>query len=209
MEKKDSTSIESNLAEAGSTVNETGYTSSEARSVEGGGEQGKPVAWSTHKQLLAQRKHDLEKLSQYEEQEKQASEARDLKKGEFNKVLTTYKDEIGALKGELKSFQDNETYQRKIYAVQKKLPGSVKKDEYYSFLDIDDVQLDPETGSVDDLSVERVVNKFVENYSDLIAPKESKKLPNHGGFNFSSVGKSLKDLSSAELKELYINNKFK
>jgi hypothetical protein len=217
MEGQDSTGVEGVTGKASGVPGETGNTNSKASGVEMGNQDiDGTIPANAYKKLIAQRKSDTERLSAmeselkaYREKERQIQEQQNLKKGEFDKVLTAYKEEIGSLKNKVQSYEENEIYQRKIYAFQQKLPGSVKKSEYYSFADLNDVQLDLETGDVDELSLERVVSKFVENYGDLIAPHNSKKLPAHGGFGFSGVGKSVKDLSSKELKELYISGKFK
>lgn len=170
------------------------------------------VSYETFNKLLAQRKKDREKLGTYEKQleelsgwKKQLEEQESVKKGEYEKILSTYKTENEALKGKLsevqKSIVDGQKYQSFI----DKLPGRLDRSEYLQFVNVEDIAIDPETGVVDEATVQSAVDKFVKSYGKLITPTNTKSLPSHDRIGSVTITpKSLKQMSNEELKQAFI-----
>lgn len=175
------------------------------------------VSHDTHKKLLSQRKRDQsviselqEKLTHFEKLEQDKAQAEAEKRGEYDKVISSYKERMSSLE------QENESYKRsisdsiKMNSFLNKLPGKIKKNEYTKFIDLEDIALDPDTGAVEETTLETAVNKFVENYSDLIAHGNQGKLPKVDRFNSNlNYGKKdLKTMSRDELKQAYMRGAF-
>lgn len=170
------------------------------------------VSYETFNKLLAQRKKDREKLTNYEKQleelsgwKKQIEEQESVKKGEYEKILSTYKTENETLKGKLsevqKSIVDGQKYQSFI----DKLPGRLDRSEYLQFVNVEEIAIDPETGVVDEATVQGAVDKFVKNYGKLITPTNTKSLPSHDRIGSVTITpKSVKQLSNEELKQAFI-----
>lgn len=170
------------------------------------------VSYETFNKLLAQRKKDREKLTNYEKQleelsgwKKSLEEQESVKKGEYEKILSTYKTENETLKSKLsevqKSIVDGQKYQSFI----DKLPGRLDRSEYLQFVNVEEIAIDPETGVVDEATVQSAVDKFVKNYGKLITPTNTKSLPSHA--QIGQVGttiKTVKQMSNEELKQAFI-----
>jgi hypothetical protein len=170
------------------------------------------VSYETFNKLLAQRKKDKEVLKTYEKQveelsgwKKSIEEQESVKKGEYEKILTTYKTENEALKGKLSEVQKSIVDGQKYNAFLDKLPGRLDRSEYLQFVDIEEIAIDPDTGIVDEATVQSSVDKFVKGFGKLITPTNTKSLPSHD--RIGDVGykpKSIKALSDAELKEAFL-----
>lgn len=170
------------------------------------------VSYETFDKLLNQRKKDREKLDAYEKQlaelsgwKKQVEETESIKKGEYEKILTTYKTENETLKGKLSEVQKSIVDGQKYNAFLDKLPGRLDRNEFLQFVNIEQIAIDPETGVVDEKTVQSVVDDFVKSYGKLITPINSKSLPNHDRIgNVGNQTKTVKKLSDEELKMAFI-----
>lgn len=170
------------------------------------------VSYETFDKLLNQRKKDREKLDTYEKQlqelsgwKKQIEESESIKKGEYEKILTTYKTENETLKSKLSEVQRSIVDGQKYNAFLDKLPGRLDRNEFLQFVDIEKIAIDPETGVVDEKTVQATVDNFVKNYGKLITATNSKSLPSHD--RIGEVGnqvKSVKKLSDEELKMAFL-----
>lgn len=170
------------------------------------------VSYETFDKLLNQRKKDREKLDTYEKQlqelsgwKKQVEESESIKKGEYEKILTTYKTENETLKGKLSEVQRSIVDGQKYNAFLDKLPGRLDRNEFLQFVDIDKIAIDPETGVVDEKTVQATVDNFVKNYGKLITATNSKSLPSHDRIGeVGHVPKTVKKLSDEELKMAFL-----
>ena len=142
------------------------------------------VSYHTHKKLLAQRKAD--QLKHQELQSKLAEyEARDAERHEQMLAEQNKYKELAELKEQkLKELEARESEREKalldgakLNAFRELLPGQVKNKSYYAFVNLDAIEIDPESGVVDQDSVERQVNEFVTHHSGLFTPKSGVKLP--------------------------------
>jgi len=176
-----------------------------------GQDQDVPIKYSTHKKLLNQHKNLKSELEELREFKQKQEEDQALKRGEFDKILKAREEKIEELSNKLKGIDQENNDRRKLQAFLNKVPGKVKKNEYLSFVDLDSIATDPETGEVDSVTLEREAKKFVENFPDLIVPANNKALPQVGSLNNDrpNVRKSLKTMTREELKKAYINGQFK
>lgn len=146
---------------------------------------GDTVAHSTFEKLLKQHKKTqeinkelAEKLNLYEQKESEAEKKRLEEKGEYKKLLELREKELDA---ERKSKEEHEKRLLKMHKLSlfdEKLPGKITKSVYYDHVDVDSILIDPNTGLVDESSVNEVVNKFVVEHSGLIA-KDGRDLPSN------------------------------
>lgn len=170
------------------------------------------VSYETFDKLLNQRKKDREKLDTYEKQlaelsgwKKQIEESESIKKGEYEKILSTYKTENETLKGKLSEVQKSIVDGQKYNAFLDKLPGRLDRNEFLQFVNIEQIAIDPETGVVDEKTVQATVDDFVKNYSKLITPTNSKSLPSHDRIgHVGTQQKTVQKLSNEELKMAFI-----
>ena len=152
--------------------------------------------------LLRQRKADQEKNRELSlkleaiEREKQELEQKKLEEeGNWrelyeskNKTLAEMQNEVKSYKTKLEETEKTFLSSAKLAAVIEKLPAKISKKEYYNFIDVDSVLIDPETGDFDEASISNVANDFVKEHSRLLDFTNSKKLPNdapHGNDSLS------------------------
>jgi len=153
----------------------------------GGGEEKKqdePVSYEAYKRLVAQRKADQEKfkalsekVSLYEQKEKDLEEKKLMEQGEYKKMLQEREKEIRQLRDEREKYKNSLVKTAKLQAFQEALGGKLADPTYYSFVDTERIAIDPESGTVDTDSLKSYVNEFVSKHQRLIE-FSSAKLPN-------------------------------
>jgi len=168
----------------------------------GGNDDPKPktVSYETHAKLLDEKKKASARLAELEA----AEEARKLKaleeKGEYQKIIEQKEKELADKNSKLHELTQRETDRLKLSSLLKALPGTVDP-KFYKFIDqIDDIVVNPETGEVDEVSVNRAAEKFRKQYPEWIQTKKS-GLPNDapgGGANRISRAEWMK-LPSKEM----------
>lgn len=136
------------------------------------------VSYESHQKLLDQHKKskdqmkDLEaKLKAFEDEKKLVEENKLREQGEYKKILDTREAEISKLRSESESFKKSLFDGAKLQAVVDKLPGKIRNKQYYSFIDVDSIAIDPETHQIDEKTVELAANNFLKNHSFLIETK--------------------------------------
>lgn len=160
------------------------------------------VSHESHKKLLAQRKADQEKLKamQARLQELESKEAEIAKKeaeleeqklkdeGNWKALLEAREARAAKLEEQVKtlaevnkSYEDKFTNAVKLNAFKDAIGGTLKKNEYYGFVDTNKIALDPETGVVDEKSLKQYANDFVSQFKELIAFKNPVRLPSEAG----------------------------
>lgn len=167
------------------------------------------VKYATYKKLLNQRKKDAEELKELREFKEALEEKEAKEKGNYEALLKSREEKIQTLESKLTSYEQDLTEGTKLQAFVDRLPGPVKRQEYLSFVNLDEIALDPETKKVDEHSLKNAVDDFVKNYGDLLDKKENNTLP-----KVTSLGgrpnkkRSLKDLSREELRQAYLAGDF-
>lgn len=145
------------------------------------------VAYDTHRKLLSQRKKDQERLAEFEaelDKYREAERKREQEKlearGEYEKILTSYKEENERLKNQMEEGKRRSIESAKLQAFVNSLPGKLRNQQYLAFVNTSEIAVDPETNTVDDISLKRAVDDFLRDHGALIEPEktEAPRLPN-------------------------------
>jgi hypothetical protein len=167
------------------------------------------VKYASYKKAVNQLKNQKSELEELREWKKQIVEDEQLKKGNFEQAIKSRDEALIDLKSKLTNFEQAEIDGKKIHAIQSKLPGKISNPEYLSFIDLDSIEIDPESGDLDELTLTRAVDGFVSRHAKLMEPTNSKGLPTVGHLGGRpNLKRSLKDLSRDELRQQYINGNF-
>ena len=142
------------------------------------------VEYDTFKRLLSQKKASDEKLAGYEKRLKDIEMKEELDKQENLKKQAKFEELSKELESKLETERsEKETFKKswldthKLQAVLDKLPGKPKRQEYMSFIDLDAIKIDAESG-IDADSVEAAANNFLTNYGELLTKPSNSELPN-------------------------------
>jgi DNA repair exonuclease SbcCD ATPase subunit len=136
-----------------------------------------------------------------------------LKQGKVEKVLEMkqqqweqkekkYQEELDkerSLRTETESTLEGAT---KLQAFFDKLPGKLKHRDYIAHVELENIIADPETGEIDDESLQKEVNKFMEKHKDLVDTKSFKSLPGQypSGPGYVTA-KTFKDLPLKDMRK--------
>jgi len=173
------------------------------------------VAYETYQKALDQRKADQARtrelqaqLDAFKSQQTEAEQTRLAEQSEFKKLYETEKAERTKLADNLKTVTTAQVESRKKEALKAEL-GGVRKDDYLKFADLGMIQVNDD-GSVDMDSVKLTANRFRESFPELVASKQTSKLPHEaaGGFQ-PPPKKSLSEMSSMELRAEYVRTQKK
>ena len=180
------------------------------------------VSHESFQTLLRQRKADQERLRTAEEKlkrldELEANESKlndeKLKSdGNWKALLESRENKLKeiqetntTLKELVKSFEDKFTSAHKINAFKEAIGGNLKRNEYYSFIELDKIALNPDTGAIDDKTIKSYANEFTNKYKDLIEFKV-KRLPTGSASVNHKTEKSLSQMSKEELEKHIIDS---
>ena len=151
-----------------------------------GGNQNESVKYETYKRTLGQKKkletellEAKERLAEIERKEQEAEEKRLAEQGEYKKLLDLERKKREENEQKVKSYEKNLLDAHKLNAFKEKLPGKIRNNAYYDFVDINKIVLDPETGHVDETSLNEVVNDFVSEHSALLDLGQKRQLPDN------------------------------
>jgi hypothetical protein len=153
-----------------------------------------------NQKLLEEKRVVSEKLKTLEAQQQSQVDSK-LKENNEWKLLAEQKEksylEVLAELEEKKLF---EAQSIKLHAFNKHLDGKIKNSEYYRFVDVDKIILNPDSKVVDDDSVKSVVADFVKNHSSLVEFKTG-RMPNEAGSTGKIVGKDVSQMTSEEIQQ--------
>lgn len=173
------------------------------------------VSYESHQKLLGQLKNTKEqaklmeeKLNLFEQKQKEIEESKLAEKGEYQKLLELRQNEIADLKAKVEAeaqekFKASKALEDtwKLQSFYDKLPGKVKRREYLNFVDLDAIAFNPDTGQIDDQSVDIVVNDFMKNHKDLVDTKSFGKLPGDAPSSMTTIdAQTFKNLSLKDMK---------
>ena len=164
----------------------------------------------TNKKLQSQVKDIQQKLEAFEQKERELEEKRLSEQGEFKKLLELERKKRLEEEGKRAQYQKDLLDAHKLNAVKEKLPGKIKRNEYYGFIDVDKIAIDPETGVIDESSIAEVVNSFVEQHGSLIERQGSAGLPQNAAKDGGSISyEQWKELplkeKKARMKDVFNN----
>ncbi len=170
----------------GDSDNKTGKASGDQESGE--------VSYSTYKKTLSQLKNLQDKykeqgltLDTYVKKEQKLEQQRLEEQGEYKKLLDLERQKLTQYEQERDSYKNKLITAHKLNAFNEKLPSKIANPKYYSHVPVEDILIDPETGLVDDSSVDSVVSSFIKEHPTLLetrsnpmpsdAPGSKSKLP--------------------------------
>jgi hypothetical protein len=175
------------------------------------------VKYESYKKAVDQKKALQEELKAYKAKEAELAEKQRILeeeklKGEGNwkalledreKRLKETEDKLKNQQAEADKYKQNLINARKIQAFTRAIGGDLKDPEYYSFIDVEKIAIDPETNKVDESSVKTYASDFVSRHKALINFSD-KKLPQDaarttGGLSYEQWTK----LPLKEMKERY------
>jgi hypothetical protein len=134
------------------------------------------VKYETYQKSVRQEKSLREKLSTVESQlaefktrEQEVEEKRLAEQGEYKKLLELERKKRQEFESKVEENERNVLLAHKLNAFKESLPGKgLARPEYYDWVDHDSIVIDPDTGIVDQSSVEAAVNKFVQDHHRLL-----------------------------------------
>jgi hypothetical protein len=132
---------------------------------------------SQHKKTKSENEQLAAELEAYRRKERELEEKRLSEQGEYKKLLELERKKRMEEEGKRQQYERDLLDAHKLNAVRERLPGKIKRPEYYSFIDVSKVVIDPETGIVDDRSVVEVVDGFVKEHGFLIERQGTRDLP--------------------------------
>ena len=154
------------------------------------------VRYDTHKKLLGEKKALQARLDAFERAQQENEEAALAKQGEFKDLYTQSKDQVKELTAKLQSAQDAQDNFKKLRAALGALDGKVDQ-KYYGHIGIEGILLDPDTGEVDEMSLNKCVEAFKRDHGVLIKNSTPTRLPNEAA-QYASGVKSINQMSSSE-----------
>lgn len=157
------------------------------------GGSGKELSYETYqrtvaeaKKLRQEREEMARKLEAFEAEKRELEEKKLVEKGEIQKVLEAERKRREEAEKKLNEREKTLLDAHKLAAFREKLPGRLASNEYYSFVDVDAIAVDPSTGELDENTLKSVVDSFVAKHGRLLevdrrklpsdAPTQSKKL---------------------------------
>jgi len=143
------------------------------------------VTYESWNKLVDQRKYDRKKMAEmakeldkYRTTEQERTQQDQIKRGEFEKALEQERKLRLQAEEERKGLTDSLYQQAKLYAFESELPGKLKHDHYRKHIDLNAIQIDPESGDIDQESVKSYVNNFMQSFgNDLVEVPTKKGLP--------------------------------
>lgn len=175
------------------------------------------VSYLTYKKTLEQEKAVRQRAAEVEKElnEIKSRLAKDeeeklTKKGEYEKLLKLREEELEKERQSKAQVLKDKTELEstlvtnyKLDAIRQKLPGKLKRKEYEGFIDTDSVVVNPDTGDIDEVSLNKVVSEFIEQHSALIDNSNFKGLPSDApkGSGKRYSNSEWKSLSLKEKKE--------
>ncbi len=125
------------------------------------------------------------KQEEVDKQTKADEEARLIKEGQFNTIIEQRESRISELEESLNSLKSEvETRDtaivnfKKAAAFERALGGKLRKDAYWNHVDFDKIATNPETGAIDEASLNKVAGSFIEDYKELVDFGNNANLPN-------------------------------
>lgn len=164
------------------------------------------VAYDTYRKVLSEKKKRDEQLSSIQAeleslraQQKEREEAELKDQNRWKELYESLHQENSQLKSSLSEKDQRWESAIKLDSFYRALNGRVIDSKYAGFIDTSKILLDPETGEVDQTTVQREVERIQKEYPEIIKGGQAKSLPAQAPQGVHSGGvKSLKDLSKAE-----------
>jgi len=141
---------------------------------DGAGSGNDTVSYDTHRRLLAEKKRmqqERDKLAQELAEKRKAEEAAERerleKQGEYKKLLENERKAREELESKLNQHTQTQRQAKKLGAVLDALGGAVPK-KFWGLIDTETVAIDPDTGDIDAMSVQKTVEAIRAEYPEII-----------------------------------------
>ena len=148
------------------------------------------VKYETYSRTMSQLKKSQDeakglkdRLDALELKDNQAEESRLNEQGEFKKLLELERDKNTKAEQKITDHERTMLNAHKLSAFRQKLPGKLKNNAYYDFVDTDNIVIDPTTGAVDEGALDQVVNGFLTEHAALIESEGKTTLPGNAPQN--------------------------
>jgi hypothetical protein len=155
------------------------------------------VAYETHRKLLAEKKKLQAELEDFRKAQAEAQEAQEAQRGEYKKLWESTKTDLDKYKSELEQERQGRQNFVKVQNFLSKLDGKIDS-KYLDFVPTDMIHLDPETGKVDAMSLDKAVEAFMNEHSVLVQKPNAvgtrDRAPSH-----AVPEKKLSDMSNVEI----------
>jgi hypothetical protein len=155
------------------------------------------VAYETHRKLLAEKKKLQNELEEFRSAKLQEQEALEAEQGKFKELYESYKSKTDELSAALDTERQGRQNFVKVQNFLNKLDGKIDS-KYYSFIPTKEIHIDPETGKVDDMSLDKAIESFSAEHGVLIQKANAvgtrDRAPSH-----AVPEKKISDMSNVEL----------
>lgn len=116
-----------------------------------------------------------EQLDKYQARDREAEQRVLEEKGQYDKILQSYKSEIEKLTGQIEGEKQERLNRAKKDAFLSQLPGPLHNSDYINLARLSDIAVDTETGEVDPITLKEAVDGFVTQHPALIKLKSEEK----------------------------------
>lgn len=157
------------------------------------------VSYDTYQRVLAEAKAAKEKVKNYESVLKEQEEAKLKAQNEWKTLAEAKEKEAIEYRSKFEELNHTLVDAVKLQAFQKHLGGKIKNEQYFQFVNTDEIAYNPETKRVDEESAKKAASEFLKAHSSLVEFKVA-KLPNEAS-KASGIKKTVNELSSKELEE--------
>lgn len=148
-------------------------------------ESSESVAYETHRKLLGEKKRRDEEnallkseLEQFKAKERAREEEELRKTQNFQQLLKNREDELAKEREEKASLRSMVEKGVKRRAFLDAVNGSVEE-QYWGLINLDEILLDPSTGSVDELTVQKAAREFERKFAAVLGNRGGgPRLPN-------------------------------
>lgn len=173
------------------------------------GDQGNSVSFNSHQKLLNEKRSVSErlkaaeaKLSAAEKEQSDAKEASLRQKEDWKTLAETKEKDLLDAQTEVKLLRGQISDGTKINAFLEKMRESHGEvgQQYWGLVDLDKLEIDPETSLPTESSMTDVVNNYVQKFAQTIIRKDSAKITDNQGGQ-SNVGLTHKQWLALPLKE--------
>lgn len=170
------------------------------------------VAYDTYRKVLSEKKKRDEQLQSVTEEltaiKSQMKEKADQELKDQNRYKELYESTVQENQNLKSSLSEKDTRWNnalKLDAFYKGLNGKVIDSKYSGFINVDNILVDPDTGSIDTTTVQREIERVTTEYPEIVKGSQSKPLPAQAPVVNSGGVKSLSDLSKNEKMQLLSN----
>lgn len=161
------------------------------------------VSYDTYKKILAEKKAAQAKLDEYQK-ESERREAQKLEEQQkYKELYENAKTETQSLSEKVQAYETRWQDAIKLTAFHDALGDTKKIDSKYSgFIDTSKILVDPESGKIDKVSVQKEVERVTNSYPEIVKSTITSHLPNQSpSSNGTLTPEQWRKLPLAEMKK--------